>query len=322
MVDWKGHLLFFIFIVFVNLPFGYLRKGYPKFSRPWARCLYIPVTINILSRRLMGLTYKALPFVALGVVTGQCIGARIRTKGPKMEDRSIRREGIRWTEEALRRVEKAPEFVRPGIYRLMEKRARERGVDLITSEFLTEIRNESMMLAARRMKALGIKTFSMEAFERVMERMSDEGRKEVIRGIVAFLKGRGERIDPIITRFKEYLEVVHPRSIPWEKEALDLPGIEERKDLKGAIEKEARDMGYRVITRAFLKEWLDKIETTTPVWTEGARRRLERIPILPIRKRVEKAIFDYASSKGYSTIDEKVVTDAIEAMDLRREPPS
>ena len=49
---------------------------------------------------------------------------------------------IVWPEEARRRVENAPPFVRPGILKLMVARARERGRTIITSEFLTKIRNE------------------------------------------------------------------------------------------------------------------------------------------------------------------------------------
>ncbi|MEE8423050.1 MAG: PCP reductase family protein, partial [Thermodesulfobacteriota bacterium] len=58
----------------------------------------------------------------------------------------VNEQGIPWADEALKRVEDAPDFVRPGIYKLMEKRARERGIDCISSDFLSEIRNESMML--------------------------------------------------------------------------------------------------------------------------------------------------------------------------------
>jgi hypothetical protein len=64
-----------------------------------------------------------------------------------------------WTAETLRRVEHAPPFVRPGIYKLMVKRAKERGRELITSEFLTEIRNESMRRVARCIKALASRSF-------------------------------------------------------------------------------------------------------------------------------------------------------------------
>ncbi len=42
------------------------------------------------------------------------------------------------------RVKKIPYFVRLGIYKLMEKRAEEKGYKVIMSEFLSEIRKESM----------------------------------------------------------------------------------------------------------------------------------------------------------------------------------
>ncbi len=57
---------------------------------------------------------------------------------------------VAWTEEARRRVDNAPSFDRPGILKLMVERARERGRSVITSEFLTEIRNESMLISAKR----------------------------------------------------------------------------------------------------------------------------------------------------------------------------
>jgi hypothetical protein len=51
---------------------------------------------------------------------------------------------IEWTDEASMRVKKVPDFVRLGIYKLMEKRAEEKDYKVITSEFLSEIRDESM----------------------------------------------------------------------------------------------------------------------------------------------------------------------------------
>lgn len=43
-----------------------------------------------------------------------------------------REDDIQWTEESLQRVEKAPGFVRAGIYKLMRKRGKERGRKVIT----------------------------------------------------------------------------------------------------------------------------------------------------------------------------------------------
>ena len=235
-----------------------------------------------------------------------------------MDRDSSYKERVRWTDEALERVEKAPDFVRPGIYRLVERRARERGIGLITSEFLTEIRNESMMLAAQRMKAIGIERLSMTAFEKVMERMGEE-RREVLEEIVAYLRGRKDRKEAIIGLFKEYLETTTPSGMPWESDALELLSAVEGGDaLKGTIEGEARQEGYRIVTKGFLSRWLGR---KGPIWTEGAKRRLERIPIPLIRRRVERAVIEYASSKGCATIDEKVFTDAVEAMGIGRDSP-
>ncbi len=78
--DYNSLLLFFLFIVVAtNVPFGYLRRGYKRFSRPWARTLYIPILINIVLRRFFGLAFKVLPFVVGAVIVGQLIGGAFRS---------------------------------------------------------------------------------------------------------------------------------------------------------------------------------------------------------------------------------------------------
>lgn len=37
----------------VHFPFGFLRVRFKKLSRPWSRCLYIPIVINIVVRRFV-----------------------------------------------------------------------------------------------------------------------------------------------------------------------------------------------------------------------------------------------------------------------------
>ena len=73
--------------------------------------------------------------------------------------------GVEWTVEAWERVKHAPEFVRPGIRKLMVQRAVKRGYKYITSDYLTEIRNESMMLVSKRVKQFGFEELSMGAFD-------------------------------------------------------------------------------------------------------------------------------------------------------------
>lgn len=50
----------------------------------------------------------------------------------------------RWTPEALARLQRAPFFVRPFIKKRAEKVARERGLDEISSELLSELKSKEM----------------------------------------------------------------------------------------------------------------------------------------------------------------------------------
>ncbi len=113
---------------------------------------------------------------------------------------------VPWAETAKKRVANAPSFVRPGIYKLMQKRAAEEGVSVITSEFLSKIRNESMMLAAGRMKKFGFEDLKMEVFEVAKNRIKNERKKEVIDEIKGFLDQRSDKNSKIISLFEEYLK--------------------------------------------------------------------------------------------------------------------
>jgi radical SAM protein with 4Fe4S-binding SPASM domain len=114
---------------------------------------------------------------------------------------------IEWETEALERVKNAPDFVRPGIYKLMEKRAKERGYNVITSEFLSEIRDESMKFASRRIKKLGLDELRIEAFDMAKLKLKSKKKKEVIDNIKDFLNNRTEKNTEIITKFKKYLSL-------------------------------------------------------------------------------------------------------------------
>ncbi|MBI3753124.1 MAG: hypothetical protein HY266_03640 [Deltaproteobacteria bacterium] len=70
--------LFLSLILAGNIPVGFHRKRFARFSRPWARCIYIPILANIVLRRFLGLGYSIIPFTIMVVLAGQLIGARIR----------------------------------------------------------------------------------------------------------------------------------------------------------------------------------------------------------------------------------------------------
>ncbi len=170
-------------------------------------------------------------------------------------------EEIVWTEEALRRIENAPDFVRPGIKKLMVKRAKERGKKVIDSEFLTEIRNESMMLASKRIKKIGFEELKIDAFDKAKERLKDARKKEVIEDIKDFLSKRISKNEAIIEKFKQYLED-DSSGIGWTKEARERmervpPFVREM--AKKTIAEEAKKKGYRMITEEFLKEIFDNL---------------------------------------------------------------
>jgi rubrerythrin len=87
----------------------------------------------------------------------------------------------------------------------MEKRAKERGYKEITSEFLSEIRDESMKFASKRINKLGLEELKMEAFDMAKARLKSEKKKDVIDNIKGFLNDRTEKNTEIITKFKKYL---------------------------------------------------------------------------------------------------------------------
>lgn len=244
---------------------------------------------------------------------------------------SLSDEEITWTEEALRRVENAPEFVRPGIRKLMVLRAKERGYKTITSEFLTEIRNESMLRVCKSIKKFGFEELRMEAFDVAKKRMRRNARKvEVIEQIEDFLSQRTAKNKDIIEKFRRYLEIVPEVGIPWTEDALQrlarMPGFA-RVMAKMAIEEEARKQKQVVISSFFLdrvlRELLPKAMKSmgatmeekgsaepgelglTLAWDSEPLERVKRIPIDFIRQRVISRVENYAKAQkaGHVTIE-------------------
>lgn len=53
MLNNVPNLLISIAVFWVHVPFGFYRVRYKRFSRPWSRCLYIPIVLNIVARRFI-----------------------------------------------------------------------------------------------------------------------------------------------------------------------------------------------------------------------------------------------------------------------------
>jgi len=236
--------------------------------------------------------------------------------------------GIVWTEEALKRVEKAPAFVRPGIYKLMVKRAKERGRRVITSAFLTEIRNEAMLRVAKCIKGFGFEELSMDAFEVAKEKMRKLPRKvEVIEEIKAFLEERTRKNEMILAKFTRYLQMIPEGGLPWTEEALAalqrIPPFA-REMARRVIEEEAKRQKEKVVTPEVMRAALGGIsaslahpstapeeaprvegplEGMTLLWTAEAEERLRRIPLPWIRRMVIEKVETWARERGLPIVD-------------------
>jgi hypothetical protein len=245
-----------------------------------------------------------------------------------------RENGVEWTQEAWERVKHAPEFVRPGIRKLMVQRAVKRGYKFILSDFLTEIRNESMMLVSKRVKQFGFEELSMGAFEQAKEKMKESPRKiEVIEEIEDFLGQRTEKKEDIVEKFKNYMEVAPESGMPWNKEALEkmekvppfVLGM-----AKQTIEGRARERGDKMVTPDIIEEVFTNIMpasakeamgmevteedkqreieesenkqeptvTTGLTWQDDALDKVKRIPIAFIREMAIKRIEQEVAKEG------------------------
>lgn len=79
--------------------------------------------------------------------------------------------GVEWSPEALSRVRNAPEFVRAGIKKAAEAAARREGLSRIEPEDLSRFRNRAMMRAVKRMRTLGYRELTFDAFDKARERV-------------------------------------------------------------------------------------------------------------------------------------------------------
>jgi len=79
-------------------------------------------------------------------------------------------ERIAWTDEAWKRLQTSPNFVRSGIRKAAERRARKLGLKEIDSEHLTGFRNQAMMKAVKRIRSFGYNELTFEAFDTALEK--------------------------------------------------------------------------------------------------------------------------------------------------------
>lgn len=173
-------------------------------------------------------------------------------------------EGITWSEVAKKRAMNAPDFVRPGIKKLMIIKAKEMGMKEITSDLLTKIRNESMQMASQKMKNMGFEELQMEAFDKAKEKMKDVKKQEVIGDIQSFLEKRTKKNKSIITKFEKYFDNLNSQDdgFSWTEEAkarLQKAPPFVRPMARKAIEDHAKSKGLTEITYDIINEVMDQL---------------------------------------------------------------
>jgi proto-chlorophyllide reductase subunit len=120
---------------------------------------------------------------------------------------------IAWTDEAWKRLLTSPDFVRSGIRKAAERRARKLGLKEIDSEHLTTFRNEAMMKAVRRIRSFGYKELTFDAFEDALEKVKrlqgNEQAEKRLAEIRAYMKQKpevGVLGEELMDRFRKYLK--------------------------------------------------------------------------------------------------------------------
>ena len=66
----------------VNLPFGWWRQGFRKFSLPWWIAIHLPIPLVIALRITLKIPYATVPLVIAAAVLGQAVGGRFSAKIP------------------------------------------------------------------------------------------------------------------------------------------------------------------------------------------------------------------------------------------------
>lgn len=123
------------------------------------------------------------------------------------------RERILWSDEAWARLLTSPDFVRSGIRKAAERRARKMGLKEIDSEHLTKFRNEAMMKAVKRIRSFGYRELTFDAFEDALEKVKrlqgNEQAEKRLAEIREYMKKKpevGVLGEELMERFRKYLK--------------------------------------------------------------------------------------------------------------------
>jgi len=74
-----------LFAFAVNVPLGYLRQNYRKFTFGWYFYIHISIPLIIYLRIKAGFSWMFIPLTLGAAVAGQLVGGRLNRKGGKRD---------------------------------------------------------------------------------------------------------------------------------------------------------------------------------------------------------------------------------------------
>lgn len=66
-----------VMVLALNIPMGYLRQNYRKFSFGWYFYVHITIPIIVYMRIKLGVSWHMIPLTLAGAIAGQVIGGRL-----------------------------------------------------------------------------------------------------------------------------------------------------------------------------------------------------------------------------------------------------
>ncbi len=123
-------------------------------------------------------------------------------------------EQVSWNDEAWKRLNTSPDFVRSGIRKAAERRARKLGLKEIDSEHLTVFRNEAMMKAVKRIRAFGYQELTFDAFDDAIHKVKrlkgNDQAEQRLSEIKEFMTKEKPEVgvlgEELMGRFRKYLK--------------------------------------------------------------------------------------------------------------------
>ncbi|MDA0738751.1 MAG: PCP reductase family protein [Nitrospirae bacterium] len=123
-------------------------------------------------------------------------------------------EQVSWNDEAWKRLNTSPDFVRSGIRKAAERRARKLGLKEIDSDHLTVFRNEAMMKAVKRIRAFGYQELTFDAFDDAIHKVKrlkgNDQAEQRLSEIKEFMTKEKPAVgvlgEELMGRFRKYLK--------------------------------------------------------------------------------------------------------------------